>query len=478
MKRPLKLLVAALWLAIVCASSPAVGGNFEAIVLEGQNLVHYWRDRDNPGVWHRGSTITSIASGPGSLIQSSFRARPDVPGNLEVVVLEGRNLVHYWRDSVNPGSWHRGDVVTRNATGPGSLWESGFCSEPDAHCNLEVVVLEGRDLVHYWRDLAGLGPWRRGGVITTRATGPGAAIESTFGAAEYTVMSLNARIPNDRDDNAWSARLPRLAATILRFDDGRGAHLIGVQELRRQTRDELHAALDEATGDNYEVHSVDRGDGEMIAIFHRKDRFTVVEQAFRNVSNGERNGECGLFNDEDGRNRPIQFVKVRDRLSDRLTYFYNTHYPSQNSCERRGMSPIVRDFIDDRSDREAPVILVGDLNDGIEPDGRLNRSFEILLNETGFHSAYGLHHALDSTSAFRTGNSWDKIARRGRMIDHVLVSRPSISVAADVDRTMFTSEGIAVACDIVTNGSCANGMSARDLNLYSDHWAVWATIRQ
>jgi hypothetical protein len=64
------------------------------------------------------------------------------------------------------------------------------------------------------------------------------------------------------------------------------------------------------------------------------------------------------------------------------------------------------------------------------------------------------------------------------MIDHVLVSSPSISVAADVDRTMFTSEGIAVACDIVTNGSCANGMSARDLNLYSDHWAVWATIRQ
>jgi hypothetical protein len=440
--------------------------------------VHYWCERENPGVWHRGSTITGIASGPGSLIQSTFRARPDVPGNLEVVVLEGRNLVHYWRDSVDLDSWHGGDIITRNATGPGSLWQSTSCSHSDARCNLEAVVLEGRELVHYSRDGAVPGPWRRAGVVTARATGPGSAIESTFGSAEYAVMSLNARIPDDRGDRAWSARLPRLAATILRFDDGRGAHLIGVQELRLQTRDELHAALDAATGDNYEVHSVDRGDGEMIAIFHRKDRFTVIEHAFRNVSNGQRNDECGWFDDEDGRNRPIQFVKVRDRLFDRVTYFYNTHYPSRNSCERRGMSRIVRDFIDGRSDREAPVILVGDLNDGIEPDGRLNRSFEILLNETGLQSAYGLHHPLDSTSAFRTGNSWDKIARQGRMIDHVLVSTPSIAVAADVDRTMFTSEGIAVACAAATNGSCPNGMSVRDLGLYSDHWAVWATIRQ
>jgi hypothetical protein len=40
--------------------------------------------------------------------------------------------------------------------------------------NLEVVVREGNHLVHYWAELGK--EWNRGGVVTSRATGPGAVV--------------------------------------------------------------------------------------------------------------------------------------------------------------------------------------------------------------------------------------------------------------------------------------------------------------
>src|SRR5215218_2885974 len=66
-------------------------GNFQVLVQEGNNLVHYWHDntqdlnaywpsqppsspngRPSEG-WQRAQTITSKATGPGCIIQSDFR---------------------------------------------------------------------------------------------------------------------------------------------------------------------------------------------------------------------------------------------------------------------------------------------------------------------------------------------------------------------------------------------------------------------
>ena len=164
-------------------------GNFEVAVLEGRNLVHHFLDtNDTNRGWQRGGVISDQATGPGSLMQSSFGPR----GNFEVAVLEGRNLVHHFLDTndTNRG-WQRGGVISDQATGPGSLIQSSF----GPRGNFEVVVLEGRNLVHHFLDTNDTNRgWQRGGVISDQATGPGSLIQSSFGPnGNFEVVVLEGR---------------------------------------------------------------------------------------------------------------------------------------------------------------------------------------------------------------------------------------------------------------------------------------------
>jgi hypothetical protein len=134
--------------------TPNNPGNFEALLLEGNNLVHYWRDnaKDSGYKWHRTAVVSTQATGAASLIQSNFNKAP-VLGNFEAVVLEGHNLVHYYRDNSEGGKqqWVRGPVISSKATGPASLLQINF-STPDIPGNLELIVPEGDKYVHYYRD--------------------------------------------------------------------------------------------------------------------------------------------------------------------------------------------------------------------------------------------------------------------------------------------------------------------------------------
>jgi hypothetical protein len=162
--------------------TPAHQGNFEAVLLEGHNLVHYWRDNaDTNSQWQRDPFVISTqATGPGTLIESSYGPNHN---NFEVVVPEGNTLVHYWRSQ--PGPWQRDPfVVSTQATGPASLIESSYGPN---HDNFEVVVPEGGTLVHYWRSQPG--PWQRDPfVVSTQATGPASLIENSNGNFEVVVQ--------------------------------------------------------------------------------------------------------------------------------------------------------------------------------------------------------------------------------------------------------------------------------------------------
>lgn len=299
--------------------------------------------------------------------------------------------------------------------------------------------------------------------------GPPDVIEQAV-YAPLLVMAINARIPSDSGEHSWPKRRPRIIDLVKWYQP----HVVGFQELQATPFNEVASALPE-----YWWHWVDRGDGERIAIFVRRDRLQPVEFNYRNVANSERNDSCSLSADEDPKNRPIQYVLAYDPPTAKQLYFYNTHYPARHSCERHGMATIFANYINGRRNPFAPVVAMGDLNDGVEPDGRENGSYTRLLNATGLASTYFATHAQNSSSAFRTGNgNYDKIARVGKKIDHILFTPWDTWVpAAGVDRTMYTAQNAHVSCATVSvSGLCANGSLASSLSLYSDHWAVWAYV--
>jgi hypothetical protein len=158
-------------------------GNLEIVVLEGNQLVHYWHPNSEAKLaWRRSQVITKTATGPGCLIQSSFGTEAGKPGNLEVVVPEGNQLVHYWHDSSAPNSpWHHGLVFGSGVRGRPSFIQSSLKTPGSVHGSFEVVVREGSDLVHYWHDSSQpTKPWVRGQTIATTATGGGSIIQSSF----------------------------------------------------------------------------------------------------------------------------------------------------------------------------------------------------------------------------------------------------------------------------------------------------------
>jgi hypothetical protein len=154
-------------------------GNFEVVLWIGTELWHWWHDNSDVSLpWQRGQRISTQATGPGCIIQSDFSDGEH--GNFEVVVLEGNQLVHYFHDNSDVTlPWQRAQTITSQATGPGSIIQGYFGGE---HKNFEVVVLEGNELVHYFHDDSDVTlPWQRGQVVSVAATGPGCITKSTWG---------------------------------------------------------------------------------------------------------------------------------------------------------------------------------------------------------------------------------------------------------------------------------------------------------
>jgi len=183
-------------------------GNLEVVVQEGKNLVHYYRDNressDKP--WSGPTaTITSNATGSASLIQSK-PGTPGSDGGLEVVVLEGKgNLNRYYRPSPSD-SWHGPENIVSDASGPASLIQSTY----NTPGNFEVVFPQGfpqgKSLVHYYRDntKSGTHPWQPSNPsFASGTTGPGSLIQSSFGTPKSQGNFEVAVLESEDLDHYW-----------------------------------------------------------------------------------------------------------------------------------------------------------------------------------------------------------------------------------------------------------------------------------
>jgi Domain of unknown function (DUF4185) len=190
--------------------------NFEAAVLEGRDLWHWWRDNSAPGnPWKRGQRIIeNRAAFPGSMIQSNFGDGHH--GNFEIVVplfVEGGliELWHMWHDNSDVSkTWSFGQRITepgRQVVGPASIIQSNFGSSE--HGNFEAVVPVINDsgqaeLRHYWHDNSDVNkPWAVGQRIndpTHEVIGGGCIIQSNFGSSEHGNFEVAAwvKLPDGR----------------------------------------------------------------------------------------------------------------------------------------------------------------------------------------------------------------------------------------------------------------------------------------
>jgi hypothetical protein len=172
-------------------------GNFELLLLQGFEIVHFWRDNDAPGTpWH-GPIPLPATPGPAAavaLLQSSL-------GQLEVVArvaplerigagASDSYLVALHRDSAG---WHGPEPLVADGrpidrvAGVPSFIQSTF----GIRGNFEMVVVQQGQLAHFWRDNDAPGlPWH-GPTYLPAATGRGSpagiplsasVIQSNFGA--------------------------------------------------------------------------------------------------------------------------------------------------------------------------------------------------------------------------------------------------------------------------------------------------------
>lgn len=294
-----------------------------------------------------------------------------------------------------------------------------------------------------------------------------------------TVMTLNVCMLRKKSPNRWSDRLPRIIKMLKIYENGKGPHILGIQEvtpgmyndLRNRMPEPHHRSIFERRG-GPATQEPDEG----IAFFYRPDRVELLEWGEFVMTQDDRKrwGNCRPSSGGHPENRHIIWGRFRDKLANRAFYVYNTHFGG-SSCQTTGCAHIMARHIRDRAYSTKPVIAMGDFNVGMEKNGQHHGSYQTLLNHTRLVNSYCSIH--DKKGKFATHNDDFANIRTGRMIDYILIS-PSFQVYdADIDRTMFTRNGDPIPCyRIDPQGRCSKLHRASDLLMYSDHWAVWTNL--
>lgn len=175
-------------------------------------------------------------------------------------------------------------------------------------------------------------------------------------AQQLNIATYNLRYENDGDTkngNGWATRMP-VIADLVRFHD---FDIFGTQEGLQQPLNDLNAALKD-----YSYIGAGRDDskdgGEHAAIFYKTAKFSLI-----------RKGNFWLSEITDRPNRGWDAVLPRicswgafqDRSSNRIFYFFNTHFDHIGVKARRESAKLILRKISEIAGQH-PAILTGDFN--------------------------------------------------------------------------------------------------------------------
>ena len=205
------------------ATSTTFNRNFEAVYWELSGRLRHWFMDQLTKTWHdTGPFGPTDVEGFPAFIQSNYGA----PGNMEVVVRRRTSeLVHWWRDSRPPYSWHAGVVITSGVkmSGP-SLVQANIGKQG----NLYVVCVTNRGTMQlWWRDDDKGTAWKPGEVFGKHiGSTPVCMIQGQFGAVDELTpgnfelcVAVGGRVEHwFRDNSALGAEAPRADSADPRFE--------------------------------------------------------------------------------------------------------------------------------------------------------------------------------------------------------------------------------------------------------------------
>jgi len=174
-------------------------------------------------------------------------------------------------------------------------------------------------------------------------------------AISFNVMTYNIRM-NTPDDgiNAWPLRKDKVTG-LLKFHQ---PDIFGVQEALLEQMKDLENGLSD-----FDHIGVGRDDGktqgETMAIFFRKSRFEKLEDGTFWLSETPEKPGIGW---DAACNRTCTWVRLKDKLSNQLFYFFNTHLDHRGKMARQSGSKLLLAKISEINKEGLPLILTGDFN--------------------------------------------------------------------------------------------------------------------
>lgn len=188
-------------------------------------------------------------------------------------------------------------------------------------------------------------------------------------AQDFTVMTYNIRYDNQWDTiNSWEKR----KAGVFKVIEESGADIFGVQEALHNQIKDLQQALSD-----FEYVGVGRDDGktkgEYSAIFFNKDKFELLNEGTFWLSETPEKPSVGW---DASMERICTWANLKHRKTAKVFWVFNTHYDHIGTKARENSSVLIMDKIEELSNENDPVILMGDLN-----AEALEKSITILSSE-------------------------------------------------------------------------------------------------
>lgn len=251
---------------------------------------------------------------------------------------------------------------------------------------------------------------------------------------ELKVMSFNIRYGTAPDgDNHWDRRKEFVVETIQAF----APDLMGTQETLGFQRDYLASELPEYA--HLGVGRVDGGeDGEMTALFYRRDRFEKLDGGHFWLS--ESPAVVGSISWDSSLPRMVTWVKLRDRhAADAAEFvFFNTHFDHRGVVARKESARLLRQKVEEIG-AGGSVVVTGDFNagEGSEPYQTLfsdvdSKPSPLVDSLRVLHPNRAEHEG--------TFSGFKAEVTLGHRIDWIALSRDWQVVSAGIDRT--SKEGV------------------------------------